>query len=191
MIIKVNYNPKTFLVEGYYPESVKYKSIPKPFIRIEDHEQDSSKKMCVINGKYTEYRKPDAQALEEAKVLKIADCKRAFREALSKAIKVRENYYLKSSSDSNLFLAGHYMLRDETKTWQAFDSKSKKIFNKKGEPLHLELTKSELVNASNSYEENKTYNYLQRSHKILAISRIATLEDLNSFDATLTSTSQT
>ena len=55
MTIKVNYDPQTTLVKGYYPNSVNYASIPEPFIEIEDSEQDNSKQMSVVNGVYKEH----------------------------------------------------------------------------------------------------------------------------------------
>ena len=56
-MIKVNYDPQTTLVKGYYSDSINYASIPEPFIEIEESEQDNSKQMCVISGNYQEYIK--------------------------------------------------------------------------------------------------------------------------------------
>ena len=74
-MIKVNYNSNTTLVLGYYPDSINYNSIPKPFIEIEDDAQILDKQMCVVNGVYQEYVKPLDVQLQEAKALKIAQCK--------------------------------------------------------------------------------------------------------------------
>jgi len=74
-MIKVNYNPNTTLVLGYYPDSINHNSIPKPFIEIEDDAQILDKQMCVVNGVYQEYVKPLDAQLQEAKALKIAQCK--------------------------------------------------------------------------------------------------------------------
>jgi len=71
-MIKVNYDPQTTLVKGYYPDSINYASIPEPFIEIEDSEQDNSKQMCVIDGSYQEYVKPLDIQLQEAKTAKLA-----------------------------------------------------------------------------------------------------------------------
>lgn len=71
-MIKVNYDSQTTLVKGYYPDSVKYPSIPEPFIEIEDGKQDNTKQMCVIDGVYQEYIKPLDVQLQEAKTSKIA-----------------------------------------------------------------------------------------------------------------------
>lgn len=75
MTIKVNYDPQTTLVKGYYPNSVNYASIPEPFIEIEDDEQDNSKQMCVVDGVYQEYIKPLDAQLQEAKTFKITQLK--------------------------------------------------------------------------------------------------------------------
>lgn len=71
MTIKVNYDPQTTLVLGYYPDSINYSSIPEPFIEIEDGEQDNSKQMCVVDGLYQEYILPMAQQIIDAKNAKI------------------------------------------------------------------------------------------------------------------------
>ena len=72
MTIKVNYDTQTTLVKGYYPDSINYASIPKPFIEIEDSEQILDKQMCVIGGVYQEYVKPLDIQLQEAKEAKLA-----------------------------------------------------------------------------------------------------------------------
>lgn len=80
--VKVNYDPITGLVKGNYPNKIKYKSVPKPFIEIKETDQDKSgKQMCVIDGVYQEYIKSDGELLEEAK-----------REAVHN----RENYLISS-----------------------------------------------------------------------------------------------
>ena len=74
-MIKVNYDQITTLVLGYYPDSVNYNSIPMPNIEIEDNEQILDKTMCVKNGVYQEFIKPDSELLQEAKDSKIAEIK--------------------------------------------------------------------------------------------------------------------
>lgn len=75
MTFKVNYDEKSNLVLGYYPNSINYNFIPEPWIEIEDEEQDNTQQMCVINGKYQVYVKPLAQQLLEAKERKIEELK--------------------------------------------------------------------------------------------------------------------
>ena len=66
-MIKVNYDQTTTLVTGYYPDSVKYNSIPKPNIEIEDNAQINDKIMCVKNGVYQEFIPTPEVQLQEAK----------------------------------------------------------------------------------------------------------------------------
>ena len=74
-MIKVNYDTETTLVKGYYPNSINYASIPEPYIEIENDAQVLNKEMCVVNRVYQEYVKPLDVQLQEAKALKIAQCK--------------------------------------------------------------------------------------------------------------------
>lgn len=79
-MIKVNYDTETTLIKGYYPDSINYASIPKPFIEIEDNEQVLDKQMCVIDGVYQEYKIPDSILLEQEKIIKIAQCQQYLAE---------------------------------------------------------------------------------------------------------------
>jgi hypothetical protein len=73
--IKVNYDPTTTLIKGYYPDSIQYNSIPEPFVEINENEQILSKKMCVIDGIYQEYVRSPIFILSEKRTLKIAEIK--------------------------------------------------------------------------------------------------------------------
>ena len=74
-MIKVYYNSETTLVQGYYPDSIKYNyKIPTPNIIIKDNEQVLDKQMCVVNGAYQEYVKPLEIQLQEGKEAKIKKC---------------------------------------------------------------------------------------------------------------------
>ena len=79
-MIKVNYDQETTLVKGYYPDTIKYKEIPEPYIEIQDKDQDNTKTMCVVNGVYQGYIKPDNIKLRELRSCKIAIC-RAYLES--------------------------------------------------------------------------------------------------------------
>jgi hypothetical protein len=74
MTVKVNYDTKTTLALGYYPNSIVYASIPKPYIEISDEEHSDvcGKTMCVIDEVFQEYTPSFAQQLEEAKSVRIA-----------------------------------------------------------------------------------------------------------------------
>jgi len=56
-MIKVNYDPKTTLVTGYYPDFINYTSIPEPYIEIPDeiHQAILARRMCVVDGILKEY----------------------------------------------------------------------------------------------------------------------------------------
>jgi hypothetical protein len=71
-MIKVNYDQNTTLVTGYYPDSVKYNSIPTPNIEIEDNAQINNKTMCVKNGVYQKFIPTPEVQLQEAKDAKKA-----------------------------------------------------------------------------------------------------------------------
>ena len=75
-MIKVNYNTETTLVKGYYPDTIKYASIPEPYIQIteEEHQIALSKQMCVVNGVFQEYIIPDNILLQQQKIIKINIC---------------------------------------------------------------------------------------------------------------------
>jgi len=100
-MIKVNYDTKTTLVLGYYPDSINYASIPEPFIKIEDGTQDYTKQMCVIDGVYQEYVLSDSILLEEAKIAKIAEVKLA-REIFQYANLTVGSYEFKSTQNAKL-----------------------------------------------------------------------------------------
>jgi len=108
-MIKVNYDPLTTLVKGYYPDSVNYSSIPEPFIEIEDSEQDNSKQMCVAGGVYQEYVKPLDVQLQEAKTAKLDELQTSLNAALVKphdsdeAEEVTVDELLQETSTGNLF----------------------------------------------------------------------------------------
>jgi len=71
-MIKVSYNIKSSLVEGYYPCDINYQNIPEPWILIEDNEQILDKQMCVLNGKYQVYVESLSVQLQKAKDEKLA-----------------------------------------------------------------------------------------------------------------------
>jgi hypothetical protein len=73
--IKVNYDPQTSLVKGYYPDSIEYSSIPEPFVEIDESDQILNKQMCVIDGVYQEYVEPESVLLERARREKLAQCR--------------------------------------------------------------------------------------------------------------------
>ena len=69
MTIKVNYDPQTGEVKGFYPKDIKYKSIPEPCIEIsqEEHKSYSEKKKIVVEGKFVDYKEPLSLKIENLK----------------------------------------------------------------------------------------------------------------------------
>lgn len=76
MTVKVNYDTKTTLVKGYYPDIINYASIPEPYIEItnEQHQIALGKQMCVVDGIFQEYIVSDNILLEQQKIIKINIC---------------------------------------------------------------------------------------------------------------------
>ena len=85
-MIKVTYNTADTLVRGNYPDDTNYPSITidleaqtilsaegelLPYIEISNNEQINDKLMCVKDGVYQEFIKPDSELLQEAKDSKI------------------------------------------------------------------------------------------------------------------------
>jgi len=97
-MIKINYDQTTTLVLGYYPDSVKYNSIPTPYVEIEDNEQILDKTMCVKNGVYQEFIKPDSELLAQAKLNKIAQLNKNRSDYCLEPILYDGNYYATTSN---------------------------------------------------------------------------------------------
>jgi hypothetical protein len=76
MTVKVNYDTKTTLVKGYYPDIINYALIPEPYIEITEgqHEIALGKQMCVVDGIFQEYIIPNNILLEQGKQIKTAQC---------------------------------------------------------------------------------------------------------------------
>lgn len=74
-MIKAHYDQETNLVKGYYPDNINYKTIPEPYIEIENKDQVLGKKMCVVDNVYQEYVAPESEKLEQLKNSKISTCK--------------------------------------------------------------------------------------------------------------------
>lgn len=97
-MIKVNYDQNTFLILGYYPDSINYNSIPTPNIEIEDNEQILDKTMCVKDGVYQEFIKPDAELLAQAKLDKITQLNTNRSDYCLEPILYNGNYYATTSN---------------------------------------------------------------------------------------------
>ena len=97
-MIKVHYDQETNFVLGYYPDSINYNSIPTPNIEIEDEDQILDKAMCVVDGVYQEFIKPEAELLSQAKLNKIAQLKTNRSDYCLEPILYNSNYYATTSN---------------------------------------------------------------------------------------------
>ena len=88
-MIKITYTPDSF-IKGNYPDDINYPSITinknaktildaegelLPYIEIKEQDQVFDKQMCVKNGVYKEFIKPNSQLLKESKESKMYQCK--------------------------------------------------------------------------------------------------------------------
>ena len=114
-MIKVNYDINTTLVLGYYPDSVKYNSIPTPNIEIEDNAQILDKATCVKNGVYQEFVKPDSELLQEAKDSKITEAKREASNLITSSypLHTQLNYLAEVSTIQDKQINGDVLTQEE------------------------------------------------------------------------------
>mgnify|MGYP003675003154 CR=1 FL=1 len=125
MKIKVNYDIETNLVKGYYPDSINYKSIPEPYVEIEDIEQVNDKQMCVIDGVYQEYIKPRAEILLDEKKKKIAEIKSTAASEIKKIFTIEEQLNVLMSKDSEAISSMHNQINTILTTSRAEREKLK------------------------------------------------------------------
>ena len=189
-MIRVKYNKETGLVEGNYPKSINYrnnnineedKTIDgSPYIEITQEEQEflSGKVVCIIDGKYQEYVKPDDVLLEEAKYSKKSEVKSARNKEFSKPLQARGSLYLKTQPEVNIFLAAYSMADGSVKEWAPCD------VNGEAHDNEVSFSKFELVSVSNHYEDRKTTHYNQSRRRCRAIEALTSIEEVESYDIT-------
>lgn len=171
MTVKVNYDTKTTLVLGYYPDLINYASIPEPFIEIEDSEQDNSRQMCVIDGVYQEYIEPMSEQLEKAKSFKISVIKTNRDIFLNSNITVSTGTYKGTQTAKNLFCnavngrtAAQYPLN-----WRLSD-----------DVTWVSLSKDEAYELYDAFEAQEASGYTQETNFIIQVNNATTLEEINS-----------
>jgi len=135
--------------------------------------------------------KTPAQLLQEAKEKKIRQLDIYKEIQFAKPLLVRASngsgnpdYYLKPSPEYNIFQAGHSMGENDIKVWRAFDINGVKILKEDGDPLTLNVTKTELVSVSSHYELRKSDEYNQRDLKVARIGKLLKIEEVEAFDVT-------
>ena len=154
--IKVKYNQQSTKVEGYFPNSIKYKNNiideqsktidGNPYIEIteQEHKAMLGKNMCVVDGIFKEYIKTNTELLAEAKSSKKVEITKARNSEFAKPLQVRSNpdVYLRPQPQVNIFLAAYSMAEEATKEWAPCDKEGNI------QDLEVSFTKQELVSAS-------------------------------------------
>lgn len=170
-MIKVNYDQNTNLVSGYYPDSIKYNSIPEPFIEIQDYEQVLDKTMCIVDGVYQEYTKSDSELLQEAKTSKIAQIHSERKEFLYLPITYNGSTFVNSEvSSSNL--QGAYTFIDEPIDWLNIDGNT------------VSLTKEGIRELALLLISHRSFAYFQEANLINKIKACETIEEINKINIT-------
>jgi hypothetical protein len=172
-MIKVNYDPKTTLVKGYYPDSINYNSIPKPFIEIEENEQDNSKQMCVIDGIYQEYVKPIEQQFQEAKTSKIYETKNACESFRTTPLTVDNKIYKATDNAKLKFwsLVNGSLVSDFPIIWLEADDVS-----------FVSLSKVQATALYDAFEAQDRSAYQQRKNYLDQINSCTTLEQVKAIN---------
>lgn len=103
--VKINYDPETTLAIGNYPMDMGYSSIPEPNIEISNDKwkDNLGKTMCVIDGVYQEFVKPNATILLEAKETKIQQLKINRKNHQYSNIEVDGNIFINTETAQNKF----------------------------------------------------------------------------------------
>lgn len=157
MKVKVHYNPESGDIKGYYPNSVNYSSIPEPYIEINESEQDKTGKiMCVVDGIYQEYIKPDSVLLQESKDFKIQELKQKRDEANILDMNSHQATEL-IPAENNTFTEGGLVY---------FSFRTKPTGNPATEPTSI-LTNIMVKNGNLLYEGLPTNHYLPYSCAII------------------------
>ena len=170
-MIKINYDTQTTLVKGYYPDSIKYASIPEPFIEIENEVQVLDKQMCVKDGVYQEYIKPDSQLLQEAKTAKIAEITPARDAFMYADIEYNGSTFTNSEVSGNNLTA---RLRKQPVTIKWLDSTGNRI----------DLTLLEAEELSDLIENKREVGYFQEAALITQINACTTIAEVEAINIT-------
>jgi len=176
MTVKVNYDIKTTLVKGYYPDSIGYSSIPEPFIEISDkqHQEGLGKQMCVVDGVFQEYVLSQSEQLDAAKITKIAEVKTARQVFQELPITIDGQTFSATESAKNKFWAKvnrygtpsnysiNWLLTDGV-TW-------------------ISLNKTQAYALYDAMEAQEDSAYKQQSIYLAAIEAATSLEELNNIN---------
>lgn len=177
MKIKVNYDLETGLVKGYYPENINYKNIPRPFIIIDESEQDKTGKQMVIqNNKYKEYK----LTLKEKINLKLKELYNYhFNSSEIREMKIND-YFILSLSGEGRDLIGEQIqsLEQQVKLNIITEENAKFEYFYNGGSIEITLTQLRQLYIFIFNIINTNYNvYKKHIHAIKNLSEIKEVED--------------
>lgn len=177
-MIKVNYNPQTTLVTGYYPDAISYSSIPEPYIEISEEQHElafNGKQMCVINNIFQEYIPPYEKLLRDAK------------ESKKKRINALRNSYMAQDVLANVNSYPYYFQRD-------IQSNLAWINNIEGNERYIvtnwitsdnsivNITTKELLEICKQIRERDTVAVINGRHAKNKVDTMTTIEEVENFD---------
>lgn len=174
-MIKVNYDTKTTLVKGYYPDAINYASIPEPYIEISDekHQEGLGKQMCVISGVYQEYIKSIEEQFQEAKTFKIYETKNACETFRTTPLAVGGKTYKATDTAKLKFwsLVNGSLVNDYPIIWLEADDVS-----------FVSLSHVQAISLYNAFEFQDRSAYQQRKAYLDQINNCTTLEQVKAIN---------
>ena len=184
-MIRVRYNQNTTLVNGNFPNKINYPNIvidevnktltnsegTFPFIEIEDNEQIVDKTMCVKDGVYQEFVKPDSELLQEAKDSKMAQIK-GNREAFIYLPVDYNGSTFVNSEIASTNLQGAFTFAEEPIEWLDIDGNT------------VILTKLQMKDLANIMIAHRSTGYFLEASLINQVKACTTLTEVNNIDIT-------
>jgi hypothetical protein len=188
--IRARYDPTTRIVDGYFPNNLNYPNNiiddenctidGKPFVLItnKEHQDNSDKKMCVIDQIFQEYIPPLNEQLTSVKATKIAEIEAKYIAELSKPI-------LGGSKDG----VPYYFDREKIKTKMVMipvltSASMVPVETVEGEII--KLSKDEFILICSSLNEFENNEIIQRSTRRSAIEALQTIEEVINYEISIT-----
>jgi hypothetical protein len=175
MIVKVNYDTKTTLVKGYYPDIINYASIPEPYIEITEaqHKIALGKQMCVVNEIFQEYIIPNDILFEQLKKQKKNKLKFNRQTFQYSNFVFEENIYKGSESAQNKLANKIQVISQSGNTFFSWND----VFD---EVVALELNKAKQLLAKIVEREDFAYaKYVEKLKEIEVCTTSEELENIN------------
>ena len=176
-MIKVNYDTETTLVKGYYPDAIKYSSIPEPYIEIseEEHQQAIGRKMCVIDDIFQEYVEPYDVLLKQSKAAKKIQINILRDARMAKDIfhKVNgKNYLFQRNITANLAWINYLESESDVAvtSWVTADNSI------------IDISKNDLVSICAHIRDRDTQAVVQARKSKDLLETLTTIEEVEAFD---------